>query len=91
MTASEAITTLNLIRGGGYNNLDYRRVQMACTVAIEALFKQIPKEAKTETYFYGENIYCPHCNHPLEQKHREGNIIYCEKCGVALIIGGLIE
>ena len=84
MTAFEAITTLNFIRGGGYKHLDYRRVQIACNVAIEALAKRIPNKVKTEYYFYGKNIYCPHCNHLLKQERRQNNIIYCEKCGKAL-------
>lgn len=88
MTETEAITTLNLIRGGGYNSLDYRRVQIACTVAIEALLKRIPNKVKTTPYFYGKNIYCSHCNHPLKQKRRQNNIIYCEKCGKALELEG---
>lgn len=50
MTANEAIITLNLIRGGGYKHLDYRRVQMACNVAIESLANQTP-------IFFGTKVY----------------------------------
>lgn len=63
MTAREAMITLNLIRGGGYKHLDYRRVQMACNVAIEALSKQTPvKPLDIERSYSGDCGFCPRCN-----------------------------
>ena len=79
MTASEAIITLNLIRGGGYEHLDYRRVQIACNVAIEALEKQIPTKAK---YTESQSRFseCSVCGHLVS-----GSMDYCVHCGQKLL------
>lgn len=97
MTAEEAIeilhpdttaqTLLRIEYCGGVNGEQAMKeaVDNACSVACEALEKQIPKELiyeREQSSPFGEDdyAYCPCCENPLPN-----GVNYCEVCGQRLL------
>lgn len=82
MITNEVITTLNLIRNGEYESLDYKRIQVACNVAIEALSKQTPrKPLDIERCYDGDYGFCPNCKKVVNDYQEFQR---CHKCGQKL-------
>ncbi len=55
----------------------------------EVVNKQTPQNIAVESYFYGENYYCPSCNKHIGGSHNDlKDVNFCEKCGQRITING---
>lgn len=78
MNEQEAIKHLNLITE---NEAYSGYFQDVCKLAIQALEKQVPKEAKLIDRFYDEARNCPSCGKITDYNGKE---FFCKKCGQKL-------